>query len=89
MKKFALLALVGAALFATNGAASAQYYGPGVGVYIGPPERGYDERRYDRERYSDYDRRHYDYDRRHNRQARSCRQGYTVQDGVCKPYRGY
>ena len=45
MKKFALLALVGAALFATNGAASAQYYGPGVGVYIGPPARGYDERR--------------------------------------------
>lgn len=83
MKKFALLALVGAALFATNGAASAQYYGPGVGVYIAPPERGYDERRYryDRERYSDYDR-------RHHRQAR-CRQGYSVQDGVCKPYRGY
>jgi hypothetical protein len=89
MKKFALLALVGAALFATNGAASAQY-GPGVGVYIGPPERGYDERRYryDRERYSDYDRRHYDYDRRHYRQA-TCRRGYSVQDGVCKPYRGY
>ena len=85
MKKFALLALVGAALFATSGAASAQYYGPGVGVYIGPPERGYDEPRYyrrDRERYSDYDR-------RYDRQARSCRRGYTVQDGVCKPYRGY
>ena len=90
MKKFALLALVGAALFATNGAASAQYYGPGVGVYIGPPARGYDERRYGmigngtvittagimiRPQA--------------NRQARSCRQGYSVQDGVCKPYRGY
>ena len=84
MKKFALLALVGAALFATSGAASAQYYGPGVGVYIAP-QRDYDEPRYyrrDRERYSDYDR-------RYDRQARSCRRGYTVQDGVCKPYRGY
>ena len=83
MKKFALLALVGAAPFATNGAASAQYYGPGVGVYIGPPERattngvigmiGNDD--------SDYDRRHY-------RHAICC-QRYSVQDGVCKPYRGY
>jgi hypothetical protein len=84
MKKFALLALVGAALFATNGAASAQYYGPGVGVYIAP-QRDYDEPRYyrrDRERYSDYDRRYY-------RQANQCRRGYSVQDGVCKPYRGY
>ena len=38
MKKFALLALVGAALFATNGAAPAQYYGPEAtmnGVMIG------------------------------------------------------
>ena len=30
------------------------------------------------------DERRYDYDRRHR-----CPRGYTVQDGVCKPYRGY
>ena len=86
MKKLALLALVGAALFAATGAASAQYYGPGYGVYIGPRyDRDYDEPRYyrrDRERYRDYDRRYY-------HRASPCPRGYTVQDGVCKPYRGY
>lgn len=86
MKRLALLTLVGAALFAVIGTASAQYYGPGYGVYIGPRyDRDYDEPRYyrrDRERYRDYHRRSY-------RRAGPCPRGYTVQDGVCKPYRGY
>jgi len=67
MKRLTLLALTTAALFATAGAVSAQYYsGPGYGVQIGPRgydrdydepryERRYDERRYyeERERYRD------------------------------------
>jgi hypothetical protein len=102
MKKLALLALVGGALFATNGAASAQYYsGTGYGVYIGPRyDRDYDEPRYQR-RYDE--RRGYgdrggivgenSYGRRelYYRVAPGgrCPARYTVQDGLCKPYRGY
>ena len=87
MKKLALLTLAAAALFATAGAASAQYYpGPCFGIQIGPGyDRDYDERRYyrgDRERYR-YDQ------RRYYRRGGACPRGYSVQDGVCKPYRGY
>jgi hypothetical protein len=87
MMKLAFLTLVGAALFATTGAASAQYgpAPPGPGVYIEP--------RYDR----DYDRPRYRRDREERRYYRrgnsgggggGCPYGYTVQDGVCKPYTG-
>jgi hypothetical protein len=79
VNKLALLALAAAALFATVGGASAQifYSGPGYGPHIEPRyERDYDERRYRR-----------GYDRRSVR--RGCAPNYTVQDGVCKPYRGY
>ena len=87
MKKLALLTLAAAALFATAGAASAQYYpGPGFGIQIGPRyERDYDERRYYRR---DRERDRYD-QRRYYRRGGACPRGYTVQDGVCKPYRGY
>jgi|PersoiStandDraft_1058852.scaffolds.fasta_scaffold49686_2 Ni/Co efflux regulator RcnB len=85
MMKFALLTLAAAALFATASAASAQYYGPGFGVQIEPRyERDYDEPRYyrrDRDDYRNYDRRY--------RTRNGCPPRYTVQDGVCKPYRGY
>ena len=84
MKKFALLALAGAALFATASGASAQvfYTGPGYGVHIEPRY----ERTYDR----GYDRRYYRNEhRRYNRNGNGCPPHYTVQDGVCKPYRGY
>ena len=80
MKKFVLLTLAAGALCATAGVASAQifYSGPGYGVHIEP--------RYER----DYDRRDYRYNRRHySRNANGCPPRYTVQDGVCKPYRGY
>jgi len=98
MKSLAILALTMAALFAAAGGASAQYYpGPGVGVYIGPRyDRDYDERRYDRR---EYERRGYEREYRggYNREPRyarpapggKCQRGYTVQDGFCKPYRGY
>jgi hypothetical protein len=81
MNQFALLTIAAAALFATAGGASAQIYytGPGYGPHLEPRyERDYDERRYRRD-----DRRHY------HRSAAACPKGYTVQDGVCKPYRGY
>ena len=82
MKKFALLALVAAALSATVGGASAQIYyysGPGYGRHVEPRyEPGY---QYYRPGYGE--RRYY------RRQARVCPRNYTVQDGVCKPYRGY
>lgn len=81
MKKLAVLTLAAAALFATAGGASAQFFysGPGYGPHIEPRyERGYyDDRRYRR-----------GHDRRYRHAAR-CPRGYTVQDGVCKPYRGY
>jgi hypothetical protein len=47
--------------------------------YRGPPP--YDDGR----RYRDYDRRERDGDRR--RAEPKCQKGYTVQGGVCKPYR--
>ena len=80
VNRLALLALAAAALLATAGGASAQifYYGPGYGPHIEPRyERDYDGRRYRRD------------DRRYYRSAQRCPRGFTVQDGVCKPYRGY
>jgi hypothetical protein len=91
MKKLALMLLTAASLVGTAGVASAQY---GGGYYGGGPYYG---DRY-RERYYDYDDR---YDRRHRWRrgdyrpsnvdcyGRVCPRGYTVQDCVCKPYRGY
>ena len=84
MNKFALVTLAGAALFAASGAANAQVYysGPGYGIQIEPRY----EREYDGPRY----RRDYDNDRRYyRRSAGQCPRNYSVQDGVCKPYRGY
>jgi hypothetical protein len=81
VKKLALLTVAAAALLGTVGGASAQIYysGPGYGVHIGPR---YEEPRYYRDDYRE--RRHH---RRYARQR--CPYMYTVQDGVCKPYRGY
>ncbi len=65
------------------GPSAAQYYsGPGVGIYVGPTHHRHYRRAY-------VPRRHYGY--RHQRRYgyNGCRYGFTVQDGVCKPYRGY
>jgi hypothetical protein len=81
MKKLLFAALTAAAIASTTGAASAQ------GAYSGyrdvyAPHPYYDEARHRRHHVS----RHHRY--RYYRRAR-CPRGYTVQDGVCKPYRGY
>jgi hypothetical protein len=87
MKNIALLAISGAALFASVGAGSAQYYPDRPGVYFGQRyERDYDRPRY-RERYRD-ERRGERYRGRRYNTWNGCPPMYTVQDGVCKPYTG-
>jgi hypothetical protein len=80
VNKLGLLALAAATLFATAGGASAQIYysGPGYGMHIEPRY----EREYEGRRYRHYQQRYY-------RSGSVCPPRYTVQDGVCKPYRGY
>jgi hypothetical protein len=90
MKRVALAVLTAATLVGTAGAASAQYWGgggyyeDGPGPYYRPPYR---------DRYYDEDDRYYrreDYrERRGYRTGNGCPPHYTIQDGVCKPYRGY
>ena len=90
----ALLALgfVGAIAVCTPATTKAQgvsIYGPGYEVDIGARRYPYPYRRY----YRDYDN-SYGYYRPYSRPGyyntwNGCRQGFTVQDGVCKPYRGY
>jgi hypothetical protein len=86
MRKLVLIALAGAALFgavniSTTTPVSAQgiYIGPG---YVGPAHRRYvaPRYRYARPRYVQPYRPAY---------RQQCPPRYTVQDGVCKPYRGY
>jgi hypothetical protein len=79
VNKLALLTLAAAAIFASAGGASAQ----GTGYYGSQNETRH-ERGYDGHRHG------YDNDRRsYRRIVRACPRNYTVQDGVCKPYRGY
>jgi hypothetical protein len=82
MKKLLLIALTGAAVFGVVGAAPAP--ASAQGFYVGP---GYSQQPYYRERYvaPRYQRRYV----QQRRYGRSCPRGYSVQDGACKPYRGY
>lgn len=66
-------------------AQSFYYSDSGVRVYVGPRHRHH-HRHYYRHRY--YDDYAY-HPRRHRHSWNGCPWGYTVQDGVCKPYRGY
>lgn len=89
MKKLALILLAAASLLGTVGIASAQWYGGGY--YPGDPNRmpnpyyreRYREQYYDDDRY--YRRRHY----RRGYNYNPCGEGWSLQDGRCKPYRGY
>jgi hypothetical protein len=90
MKKFALILLAAVSLVGTVGAASAQWYGGG-GYYDdhGPSYRHrYRERYYDDDNDRYYRRRYYG-ERRGYRTLNGCPPHYTIQDGECKPYRGY
>ena len=60
------------------------YSGPGVNVQVGDPDWRY---RHHRRYYRDYDR-SYAY-APGPRYRHGCPRGFSVQDGVCKPYRGY
>jgi len=80
---------VGAMAVSAPGPATAQgvyLSGPGVEVQVGDPDRRYRQRSYNRD-YS-YDGGPYAYAPGY-RSRNGCPQGYTVQDGRCKPYRGY
>jgi hypothetical protein len=91
MKKLALILLAAASLLGTAGIASAQWYGGGYygGYYGGRPYYG-----------GPYRHRYYGYDPGYGYPSSPacyyyygrricCPGGFTVQDGVCKPYRGY
>jgi hypothetical protein len=88
------LAALGAFAVMPDGA-SAQYYDPYYrGYYPPPPPPPYyaPRPRYRGDRLEDFRPAYIDrhgqmtfYPKRGNR----CPRGYTVQDGVCKPYRGY
>src|SRR5262245_62037213 len=91
MKRITSLALTAGAIISAAGPASSQ------GVYIdlgnNPPPRYRD---YDGPRYRDYDGPRYRerygergyYQPGRFRTWNGCQQGWTVQDGLCKPYRG-
>lgn len=87
------LAMLGAVV-GTTGSASAQYYYD-RGYYPPPPPPPYyrhDRPRYRSDRIEDFRPAYVD---RHGqmtfypKRGGACPRGYTVQDGVCKPYRGY
>jgi hypothetical protein len=100
MKKITLLALMAGAIISINSPAAAQRIYLDLGGdpppryrdYDGPRYRDYDGPRYrDRERYGDRrDRGDRGYYRPGGYKTfNGCQNGWTVQDGLCKPYRGY
>ena len=71
-------------------AQSITFSGPGVGVEI--VTRPYDRRHHRYDRYYGGQPYAYQYYRSYDGRYRTfngCPPNYTVQDGVCKPYRGY
>jgi hypothetical protein len=78
--------LVVAAVISMSGPAVAQ------GIYLdlglGGPRQGYQEE-YNQPRIYREERRDRGYYRPQYRTWNGCQNGWTVQDGVCKPYRGY
>jgi hypothetical protein len=80
------LVFVGAMAIATAAPVVAQGVyldGRGLNVQLGQPDRDYRH-----EGRGDRDRRYYDYSPGSS-EASGCPRRYTVQDGACKPYRGY
>ena len=98
MKKISsILALVAGVSISMGGSAAAQGIYLDLGGnpppryrdYDGPRYRDYDGPRY-RERYGNRgDRGYYRPNAARFRTFNGCQNGWTVQDGLCKPYRGY
>lgn len=98
MKKSTLLALIAGAIISLEGSATAQGIYLDFGNNPGPRYRDYDDgpryrdrERFRGERYGDRGDRG---DRGYYRPGgyktfNGCQNGWTVQDGLCKPYRGY
>jgi hypothetical protein len=92
MKRLTIAVLTMAAIISAVGPAAAQ------GIYLdlggpGPRYRDYDEPRYYRRDYDEPRYRGERGERGYYRPGRfrtwnGCQQGWTVQDGRCKPYRG-
>ena len=100
MKKITLIALVAGAIISSEASAQGVYLdfgnnpGPRYRDYDGPRYQDYDGPRYryrDRERYGDRGDRggYYRPNTARFRTFNGCQNGWTVQDGLCKPYRGY
>ena len=98
MKKITLLALIAGAIISLEGSAAAQGIYLDFGNNPGPRYRDYDDgpRYRDRERFRGerYGDRRDRGDRGYYRPGgyktfNGCQNGWTVQDGLCKPYRGY
>jgi hypothetical protein len=88
-KKLALVAVISGAILGTGGTALAQafYFGfdPGYQQYYGPPPYyGGPQYYYDVPRYRHYPRRG-----RYRGYGDVCGPGWSLQDGFCKPYRGF
>jgi len=81
-----LVCAMSASAFEPAKAQGAYFSGPGVEVQVGDPGWRYrNHRRY----YRDYDGPYAYAPAPRHRSWHGCRQGFSVQDGVCKPYRGY
>ena len=94
MKKLRLITLAAGAIIAMTGAAAAQQFYFGVGPEPGPRPyyRDYPPGYHDRAGYYRYGERRqelYYYRPGRYRTWNGCQPGWTVQDGLCKPYRGY
>ena len=75
-----------ASAFEPAKAQGAYFSGPGVEVQVGDPGWRY---RHQRRYYRDYDGPYAYAPAPRHRSWHGCPQGFSVQDGVCKPYRGY
>jgi len=98
MKTITLLAAMAGMIIGVAGPASAQGIyldfgnnpGPRYRDYDGPRYRDYDGPRYrDRQRYGERGERGYYPPSGRFKTFNGCQNGWTVQDGLCKPYRGY
>jgi hypothetical protein len=90
-KTVVALGFVGAMAIGSTAPVGAQglNVGPGLNIQIGPSERNdRPDRDYQPDRRGARDGRYYDYYPGRS-EGNACPPHYTIQSGVCKPYRGY